>query len=165
MTLLYCLVRPHKFPKSRRSQSIIMACSQCASGSLHEGTPIGRVDTVRGLPTYISEPPTGQSPKGIVVIIPDAFGWEFNNNRILADKYAERLNARVYLPEFMNGNSMSPSMLTTMDKLLGKGSMIGKASVWVSCSSIFVANLRLQPASCIRTNRGPPVSVLKPLNS
>ena len=106
-----------------------MACSQCASGALHEGTPVGRVDTVHGLPTYISEPPAGQSPKGIVVIIPDAFGWDFNNNRILADKYAQRLNGRVYLPDFMNGNSMPPSMLTTMDKLLGKGWMIGKASV------------------------------------
>lgn len=56
----------------------------CATGSLHTGTPTGRIDKVHGLDCYIADAPSG-SPKGIVVIIPDAFGWTLPNNRILAD--------------------------------------------------------------------------------
>lgn len=80
-----------------------MACTECASGYLHEGTPVGHVETLHGLPTYVSEPPSKDSSKGIVVIISDAFGWDLNNSRILADAYAKRANVTVYLPDFMNG--------------------------------------------------------------
>ena len=106
-----------------------MACRECASGALHEGTPVGREETVHGLPTYISDPPSGEAPKGIIVIIPDAFGWTFNNNRILADNFAKRTNSRVYLPEFMAGNALSVSMLATMDTITGNGWMVGKMLV------------------------------------
>lgn len=41
--------------------------------------------------------------KGIIVIVPDAFGWEFVNNRILADHYASAGDYLVYLPDFMDG--------------------------------------------------------------
>jgi hypothetical protein len=43
----------------------------CATGSLHTGTPTGRMETLHGLEVYIAEPPTGTTPKGVVVIIPD----------------------------------------------------------------------------------------------
>ena len=56
----------------------------CASGSLHSGEAKGRFDTIHGLETYIADAPSGQ-PKGIVVIIPDAFGIALPNNKILAD--------------------------------------------------------------------------------
>lgn len=105
-----------------------MACRECVSGALHDGTPIGREETIHGLPTYVSEPPSGQV-KGIIVIIPDALGWTFNNNRILADTYAERTNSRVYLPEFMDGHAMPVSMFAHMDALSDQGWMIGKMLV------------------------------------
>ena len=76
--------------------------SCCATGSLHTGTPTGRIDKLHGLQCYIADPPNGPS-KGIVVIIPDAFGWTLPNNRILADCYAKEGNFQVLLPEFMNG--------------------------------------------------------------
>lgn len=74
----------------------------CATGSLHTGTPTGRITKVHGLDCYIADAPNG-SPKGIVVIIPDVFGWEFPNNRILADCLAKEGNFQVYLPDFMDG--------------------------------------------------------------
>ena len=52
---------------------------------------------------YIAEPEDGKKPAGIIVIISVAFGWEFVNNRILADHYAARGNFKVYLPDFMDG--------------------------------------------------------------
>lgn len=76
----------------------------CASGSLHTGTPTGRVTKLHGLDTYVAEPEGGASAaKGIVVIIPDIFGWEFPNNRVLADDYAKKGNFLVLLPDFMKG--------------------------------------------------------------
>lgn len=84
-----------------------MACNDCASGHLHEGTPTGHVETVHGFPAYITSPPGDEPSKGIVVIIPDAFGWNLNNSRILADAYAKRAGVKVFLPDFMNGMSTS----------------------------------------------------------
>lgn len=66
----------------------------CASGSLHAGTPTGKVGKVHGLDCYTAEAPN-ESPKGFVVIVPDAFGWTFPNNRILADEYAKKGNFTV----------------------------------------------------------------------
>jgi hypothetical protein len=77
----------------------------CATGSLHTGMPTGRIEKVRGLDCYIADPPS-DPPKGVVVIIPDAFGWTLPNNRILADCYAKEGNFRVYLPEFMDGTAV-----------------------------------------------------------
>jgi dienelactone hydrolase len=42
-------------------------------------------------------------PKGLIVIVPDAFGWTFVNSRVLADQCAKKGGYLVYIPEFMNG--------------------------------------------------------------
>jgi dienelactone hydrolase len=80
-------------------------CSECVSGFLHEGTPKGEVGTIAKLPTYIAKPANGPSKSGVIVIITDIFGWEFLNNRLLADEYAEKLGRTIYVPDFMNGNT------------------------------------------------------------
>ncbi|MCJ1471223.1 hypothetical protein MMC07_009871 [Pseudocyphellaria aurata] len=102
-----------------------MACKECLSGALHEGTPVGREETIHGLPTYVSEPPAGQVT-GIIVVIPDGLGWTFNNSRILADTYAKRTNARVYLPDFMDGCALPVGVIAQMDTVTDQGWMIGK---------------------------------------
>lgn len=80
-----------------------MSCAACFQGSVHEGTPRGKTTTLHGLHTYVTEPADGTQFKGIIVVIPDAFGWEFNNTRLLADHYANKGPYKVYLPDFMNG--------------------------------------------------------------
>ena len=86
-----------------------MACKDCVSGTLHDGTPTGRIETIHGLPTYVTDPPdlNGAEPKGVVVIVADAFGWTLPNARVLADRYAERGGWRVLLPDFLDGNMSS----------------------------------------------------------
>lgn len=84
----------------------------CATGSLHTGTPTGRLDRLHGLDCYVADAPNNARPKGIIIIIPDAFGWTLPNNRILADDYAKH-GFQVYLPEFMQGKRDIP--------LLGSG--------------------------------------------
>ena len=68
---------------------------------MKEGTPTGTVTTLHGLNTYIARPEG--TPKGLVVMIPDIFGWEVSNSRLLADSYAKIGGFLVYLPDFMAG--------------------------------------------------------------
>ncbi|KKK27037.1 hypothetical protein ARAM_001130 [Aspergillus rambellii] len=81
-----------------------MSCPDCFSGHIHEGTPKGSVTTLHGLNVYVAEPSgdPAHEIKGIVVIIPDAFGWDFVNNRLLADNYAEKGKYKLYTIEKTN---------------------------------------------------------------
>ncbi|KAK3716038.1 hypothetical protein LTR37_006768 [Vermiconidia calcicola] len=92
----------------------------CATGSLHTGNPTGRIENVHGLDCYIADAPNG-TPNGIVVIIPDAFGWTLPNNRILADCYAKEGNFQVYLPEFMNGFKLPADLLDSVKAFSATG--------------------------------------------
>lgn len=76
-------------------------CADCFSGTLSTQTPTGTVTTIHGLPTYVAKP--DGEPKGLVVFISDAFGWDMVNNRVLSDIYAKKGDYLVYLPDFMNG--------------------------------------------------------------
>ncbi|KFY23050.1 hypothetical protein V493_06135 [Pseudogymnoascus sp. VKM F-4281 (FW-2241)] len=87
-------------------------CPACVSGTLSEGTPTGTETIIHGLPTYVTVP-EGQS-KGLIVYIPDAFGWKFRNNRVLADQYAKKGGFTVYLPDFMDGHGMNEMLLDHM---------------------------------------------------
>ena len=83
-----------------------MSCEDCFRGSERaDAKPTGAVTTLHKLPTYIAEAPHGgrASAKGIIVIIPDAFGWEFVNNRLLVDEYARQGSFTVMMPDFMHG--------------------------------------------------------------
>jgi dienelactone hydrolase len=80
-----------------------MSCPDCYAGHAHDGTPTGQVVKLHGLDTYVAEPAEGRSARGIIVIIPDVFGWNFVNNRLLADHYASKGDYKVLLPDFMKG--------------------------------------------------------------
>ncbi|PWY93487.1 dienelactone hydrolase family protein [Aspergillus sclerotioniger CBS 115572] len=102
-----------------------MSCPDCFSGHVHDGTPKGEVTTLHGLDVYVTEPSGGaEAVKGIVIIIPDAFGWEFVNNRILADHYAEKGKYRVYLPDFMKGHAAPVWALYTLASVMKTGSLV-----------------------------------------
>ncbi|KAL8801559.1 MAG: hypothetical protein Q9200_006914 [Gallowayella weberi] len=106
---------------------VSLPCEDCASGYAHTGETRGRVETLHGLPTYVTEPPSGAPPKGIIVMIPDAFGWEWSNNRLLCDTYASRAQCFVYLPEFQNGHHLPLSLITDMGAMTSEnGSIIKK---------------------------------------
>ncbi|KAJ5607073.1 hypothetical protein N7537_003692 [Penicillium hordei] len=95
-----------------------MSCPECFNGHVHEGTPRGEVTTLHGLKAYTTKPSNGEAHRGIIIIVPDAFGWEFVNNRILADNYADKGKYLVYLPDFMNGHAAPVSMLHNTRELL-----------------------------------------------
>lgn len=80
-----------------------MSCPHCFAGHVHPGLPTGKMTTMHGRKTYVAEPPAGTAPKGVIIIVPDAFGLPFVNNKILADHYASGGGFKVYLPDFMDG--------------------------------------------------------------
>jgi dienelactone hydrolase len=81
-----------------------MSCPACFQGFVRtDAQPSGRETKLHGLDCYIASPPNGGKAKGSVVIVPDAFGWVFTNNRLLADEYARQGGFNVYLPDFMDG--------------------------------------------------------------
>ncbi|KAK4546942.1 hypothetical protein LTR36_001674 [Oleoguttula mirabilis] len=92
----------------------------CATGSLHTGTPTGRIEKLHGLDCYVADAPNGQ-PKGIVIIITDAFGWKLPNNRILADQYAKRINAQVLMPDFLNGVELPADLMISFKAMSATG--------------------------------------------
>lgn len=64
--------------------------------------------------TYVARPPNGMKAKGIIVILPDAFGLPFVNNKLLADHYAEKGQYLAYLPDFMDGKACPEWVIQTM---------------------------------------------------
>jgi dienelactone hydrolase len=79
-----------------------MVCKDCVSGVLAADSSKGTESKIHGFDVYTAYP-VPENPKGIVVIIPDAFGWRFPNLRVLADAYAAKGDFLVYMPEFMDG--------------------------------------------------------------
>lgn len=104
-------------------------CTNCFRGTLRgDVEPAGIVETIYGLPAYIARPDNGRQPEGLVVVISDAFGWEFRNTRALADAYARRGPFLVYLPDFQNGQSpYASSESTPPDGVLTEMPSIGHA--------------------------------------
>ena len=77
------------------------------------------MSTIARLPTYIARPVNTRGKPGVIVIITDAFGWDFINNRLLADEYAETSGRMIYVPDFMFGTSSPTSSFWMLIAFLG----------------------------------------------
>jgi len=61
----------------------------CTQGVKHTGKPVGRVETIAGVETYISDPPAGTpGPKKVVLYFADVFSPLFINAKLLQDYFA-----------------------------------------------------------------------------
>ncbi|MCJ1485296.1 hypothetical protein MMC06_005470 [Schaereria dolodes] len=99
--------------------------SCCLSGSVHEGEPKGRVETIGGLQTYVSEPKDKSTAKTVIFIVDNmvselinpphgVFGYEFKNVRLLADNYA-KVGFYCYVPDVHEGDSLPISFLQNVE--------------------------------------------------
>ncbi|KAG4443882.1 hypothetical protein IFR05_000648 [Cadophora sp. M221] len=85
------------------------------------GTPTVKVEKMYGLDVYVARPFLGGEngkAKGVIVMIPDIFGWETNNARLLANGYANEGGCWVILADFMCGTASPSWTMETMDSLL-----------------------------------------------
>ncbi|KAF2009055.1 alpha/beta-hydrolase [Aaosphaeria arxii CBS 175.79] len=96
-----------------------MSCPDCFRGSanIHSGTPTGQDTTIHNLKCYIATPPNPSPSTSTILFLPDAFGYEFINNRILADAYAAQTGFRVLIPDVIPGGACSTSVMLDMDHL------------------------------------------------
>lgn len=106
----------------------------CVSGYIRDGSPNGKVSKVAGLDTYIAEPsgsPTEIKP-GVIVIIPDIFGWTLPNARLLADDWADKSKRTVYVPDFMFGDIPESSIMEALHPIDGtKPSLLSKVYLFL----------------------------------
>jgi hypothetical protein len=75
-----------------------MSVPKCSATSFDwEGKPIGQAIP---FPTSSNQAyKTGTSSAVAILFICDLFGWEFRNNRLLADHIARSVGATVYVPD------------------------------------------------------------------
>ncbi|KAJ4245970.1 hypothetical protein NW762_013714 [Fusarium torreyae] len=112
-----------------------MSCPDCVKGSIHEGEPRGREIKLHGLDSYVVEP-QGRDVRGIIVVLPDAFGWKFVNTRLLADNYANKSHYKIYLPDLMIGDAVPISMLELSRVISSPGNLLTRGytllvALWV----------------------------------
>jgi hypothetical protein len=69
----------------------------CTAGFDWEGEPTGQTVS---FPTSSNQAyKTGTSSAIAILFICDLFGWEFRNNRLLADHLARSVGATIYVPD------------------------------------------------------------------
>lgn len=67
----------------------------CIKGFRWNDKPKGRDAKLGGFDCYV----TGSNQSVAIMIIHDLYGWTFSNTRILADHYAQEVDATVYVPD------------------------------------------------------------------
>lgn len=62
----------------------------CITGFKHEGEAVGRVETIAGIKTYVSDPPNKDATgsKKVVLYFSDVFGPFYINAQLLQDYFA-----------------------------------------------------------------------------
>jgi len=84
-----------KRTSSRVSAMSVSKC--CITGFEWDGEPTGHIVP---FPTTSNQAyVTGSSSSAAILFICDLFGWEFRNNRLLADHSAQAVGATVYVPD------------------------------------------------------------------
>lgn len=61
----------------------------CLKGTVHEGEPRGRRETIADVDTYIATPAEGKANGHILLYFPDVWGF-FNNGFLVMDGFADR---------------------------------------------------------------------------
>lgn len=85
----------------------------CKQGYFQNGTAKGSETKIGDHDVYVTGPETADKA---IVMVTDVFGWDLINTRVLADKYAEALGARVYLPDYFHGESITAFKKANPDK-------------------------------------------------
>jgi dienelactone hydrolase len=62
--------------------------SCCFSGIKHTGTPVGRIEELGGIQTYISDPPASATTQKVILYLSDIWGSLFINNQLIQDYFA-----------------------------------------------------------------------------
>ncbi|KAF2740984.1 hypothetical protein EJ04DRAFT_507422 [Polyplosphaeria fusca] len=95
-----------------------MACPDCFRGGRATGDPVGELETIHGVKTYVAGTAASRTSQSTVIFYTDAFGLDLLNNKLLADAYVSATGFRVLVPDIIPGGAMSPDVMPIMDKAL-----------------------------------------------
>ncbi|KAF8836963.1 alpha/beta-hydrolase [Paxillus ammoniavirescens] len=85
-------------------------CSHCISGVRHEGTPEGKIELIDGVTCYIATPTVDYPRDKVVLFLPDIFGIELKNAKLLADDFAKN-GFKVVAIDYFNGTALSDEVM------------------------------------------------------
>ncbi|EHK20865.1 uncharacterized protein TRIVIDRAFT_50504 [Trichoderma virens Gv29-8] len=94
-----------------------MSCPDCFKGTIHEGTPKGKEETIHHVLTYVATPEKGIASSSKIIFITDVFGFNLVNNKLLADKYAADTGCLVLMPSVIPGGGAPLSAIELFDSL------------------------------------------------
>lgn len=106
--------------------------------SFHKGKPVGSEGKLGKLDCYITGPETSSKA---ILMIHDVWGWSLTNTRVLADKYAEGIGARVYLPDYYEGGDLNQAF--EKDPKLDRGAFVPALIKKVSINDLTAKNMCL----------------------
>jgi len=84
-------------------------CEDCFKAVRHEGTPVGRIEKINGVDTYVTLPKGEYLKNTAIIFITDVFGIQALNNQLLADDFA-RNGFATYIPDYLNGDPITDEM-------------------------------------------------------
>lgn len=81
---------------------------KCLETIRHEGTPAGTIETIEGgHRVYIAKPKQKQHDDAALLVLPDVFGMDHSNSKLIADGFAEN-GLLTYMPDIFNGDPVPP---------------------------------------------------------
>lgn len=90
-------------------------CGNCFTGTIRTATPNGHDETIHGLPSYITRGTA--TSNSTIIFLPDAFGVNLVNNKLLADQYASRTGFRILMPNLLPGGGV-PLVMMGLNKTM-----------------------------------------------
>ncbi|KAG2142850.1 dienelactone hydrolase [Suillus bovinus] len=81
-------------------------CKDCIQGVRHEGEPQGKLETIDGVACYVATPTVDYPKDKVILFLPDVFGIELINAKLLADDFATN-GFKVIVVDYFNGDAIS----------------------------------------------------------
>ncbi|KAG1898557.1 dienelactone hydrolase [Suillus fuscotomentosus] len=80
-------------------------CKDCIQGVRHEGEPQGTLEIIDGVSCYVATPTVDYPKDKVILFLPDVFGIESNNAKLLADDFV--INGfKVVAVDYFNGDGL-----------------------------------------------------------
>ncbi|KAG2110573.1 dienelactone hydrolase [Suillus discolor] len=80
-------------------------CKDCIQGVRHEGEPQGTPETIDGVACYVATPTVDYPKDKVILFLPDVFGIEISNAKLLADDFAVN-GFKVVAVDYFNGDGL-----------------------------------------------------------
>ncbi|KAJ6465154.1 dienelactone hydrolase endo-1,3,1,4-beta-D-glucanase [Mycena vitilis] len=85
-------------------------CKDCVKGVTHEGTPVGKIETIGGIESYVATPTVEYPKDKVILFLSDIFGMGLVNPKLLADDFAKN-GFKTVIPDILHGDPVPPNAL------------------------------------------------------